>query len=442
MHRLLLLTCSLLAAAPAGAVLNDTGNGNTTAPPAGDDPGWLNVGRIGALNGIYLGYGWVATASHVGIGNGFFLADGVNYPIISSTFRIIPHDETANADLALLKVYPAPEQLPVLEINSTSLALDTPVTLIGRGYDQGTPSTWGPGGWNWAGTRTKRWGTNLIGGVVPGAGGSPVASLLLPSGNRLTQSLVTEFTQNAPPPQSPYESQATDGDSGGGLFVETAPGSGLWELAGIAWGRTTDVDQPASTAIYGNDTVWVDLSTYRDAVLAIARPCADGVDNDGDGDTDYPADTGCLWEGDDSELPQCSDGIDNDFDGSADYGADADCSSADDSFEWPDLDGDLVTDGEDDCLQVPNPDQRDTNLDGYGNACDPDYTHDGLVGTPDFLALAASYGSSTGEPGWNEDMDSDGNGVIGLSDYLLLSAYFGLPPGPSGLACAGSPPCP
>lgn len=443
MIRVLLLGCALLLAAPAGAILNDTGNGNTSAPPAGDDPGWQNVGVIlGGANAVYLGDGWVLAAAHEGTGVGLFRADGVDYPIIAGTYQLIPHDTGSDADLAVMRVHPAPDQLPLLEIRATSPGLDTKVTLIGRGRNQGTASTWGAGGWNWASSFGKRWGTNLIGGVVPGAGPLPVASLLVASGNHVTQSLVTEFTENAPPPQSPDEGQGTVGDSGSSLFVETAEGSGVWELAGVALAITTFTNQPAETAIYGNDTLWADLSTYRAKILAIVRPCADGVDNDGDHDVDYPDDPECLSASDESEEPQCSDGVDNDFDGDTDYGADADCTSAADLLEAPDLDGDFVVDDEDDCLQVPNADQRDTDLDGYGNICDPDFTNDGVVGGPDYGVLSAAYGSSSGEPAYSEHVDTDGDGVIGGPDYGVLSMLYGQPPGPSGLSCAGSVPCP
>ena len=63
--------------------------------------------------------------------------------------------------------------------------------------------------------------------------------------------------------------------------------------------------------------------------------CNDGVDNDGDGFTDYPSDKGCYSRADNSEVdpkvpdncpeggpgkcPQCSDGIDNEKDGKADW---------------------------------------------------------------------------------------------------------------------------
>jgi hypothetical protein len=76
--------------------------------------------------------------------------------------------------------------------------------------------------------------------------------------------------------------------------------------------------------------------------------CSDGVDNDGDGKIDFPADPGCTSPTDDSEAdtgagnanngggggqPECNDGVDNDGDGKVDFPADPGCSSARDDSE-------------------------------------------------------------------------------------------------------------
>ena len=47
--------------------------------------------------------------------------------------------------------------------------------------------------------------------------------------------------------------------------------------------------------------------------------CANGVDDDGDGLTDYPADPGCQSFESTTENPQCQDGIDDDHDGKIDF---------------------------------------------------------------------------------------------------------------------------
>ena len=62
--------------------------------------------------------------------------------------------------------------------------------------------------------------------------------------------------------------------------------------------------------------------------------CNDGVDNDGDGLTDYGGDPTCWAPFFDTEAPECSDGIDNDNSGAADYPADVDaCHSPDTPVE-------------------------------------------------------------------------------------------------------------
>jgi cytochrome c553 len=67
--------------------------------------------------------------------------------------------------------------------------------------------------------------------------------------------------------------------------------------------------------------------------------CADGIDNDGDGLIDFPADPGCTDANDNDEfnappppVAQCADGIDNDGDGLVDM-ADPGCSSPADNDE-------------------------------------------------------------------------------------------------------------
>jgi hypothetical protein len=377
----------------------------------------------------------------VGTGPGTIVLDGDTYSIVASTRVVIDHDGSSNADLAAMKIDPLPAQLPVLEILSSSPVLDEKVTLIGKGRNRGAFTTWGNDGWEWASPGQTRWGTNLIGGLPDQGPPIPFAEAEILTGNKVTQALVTDFTKNEDPAESPHECHVATGDSGGALFYEPVEGSGNWFLAGINFARSAFDGQPADTSIYDNHSYSVDLAHYRLKVLDVIRPCDDGEDNDLDGDIDS-ADTGCLFEGDDSEVPACSDGFDNDFDGDTDYPADADCSSADDLFEPTDLDADFVADESDNCLGLANPAQLDTNQDGYGNACDPDYTNDGFVGLPDFSGLSAAWGKLPGQPGYSEDVDATGDGLIGLPEFNLFSAYYNGSPGPSGHPCAGSIPCP
>jgi hypothetical protein len=59
-----------------------------------------------------------------------------------------------------------------------------------------------------------------------------------------------------------------------------------------------------------------------------------------------------------------------------------------------DADGDGVPDVSDNCSELPNADQADRELDGFGNVCDADCTGDDVVGGPDYTALSLEYGAT------------------------------------------------
>ncbi len=425
------LALALCTTLPADAVLIDSGDGtgNTTAPS--DDPGWSNSGRRGGLNAVYLGYGWVVTAAHVGMGP--VTLGYVDYPEVPGSYVPIVHSPSAHADLALFRIDPYPHLLPALEIPTSSAPVGADAMLIGWGQRRGAATEWMKmGGWLWAGGSVKRWGTNVIGAALEP--GPPVNATDLDLAGFTTHALVVDFTEGEPGD----EATVTVGDSGGAFFVRVGSS---WKLGGVSFGLGTFAGQPTNTSLYGNIVYAADLSHYRDQILAAARPCADGVDDDGDGLVDFPADPGCTWIGDLSELPDCDDGIDNDNDGAIDM-ADTFCDSFGDLREEPDLDSDGVTDAEDNCLVVANQTQLDSDMDGYGNACDADYNNDGGVGSLDFMRIRQAYGTTAGSPGWDPQLDADGNGSIGSVEFSLVRGSFGYPPGPSGLACAGIAPCP
>ena len=69
----------------------------------------------------------------------------------------------------------------------------------------------------------------------------------------------------------------------------------------------------------------------------------------------------------------------------------------------------------------------------FGNAVDidgatiigPDGGADGVVGLPDFLALAQLFGKSSSDTGFRAELDFSSDGVIGLPDFLQLVSRFG-----------------
>jgi hypothetical protein len=108
-----------------------------------------------------------------------------------------------------------------------------------------------------------------------------------------------------------------------------------------------------------------------------------------------------------------------------------------------DSDGDTVSNALDNCVNVPNGpaqapnNQCDTDGDGYGNACDADLNNDGVVDGSDFSLLASLF-TTTGA----SDADLDCDLVVGGPDYATFGPTWLLTPGPSGLDCAGTVPCP
>jgi uncharacterized protein (TIGR03790 family) len=99
-----------------------------------------------------------------------------------------------------------------------------------------------------------------------------------------------------------------------------------------------------------------------------------------------------------------------------------------------DRDGDGIVDALDNCRDLPNPDQRDTDADGFGNVCDADLDGDGLVGAEegnqrsDLALIARSKLSGLYVP----DCDLDGDEKVDDADSERAGLFLGLPPGPSG----------
>src|SRR5262249_40098201 len=113
------------------------------------------------------------------------------------------------------------------------------------------------------------------------------------------------------------------------IFDVTTPGelnyAPISRVSGSASDTSTAADPSTGVAAAASGTDGVKV--YDVAADVAAHPCLDGLDNDGDGLIDYPADPGCSGPNDDSEQPECSDGLDNDGDGLIDFPADPGCGS-------------------------------------------------------------------------------------------------------------------
>jgi FG-GAP repeat len=99
-----------------------------------------------------------------------------------------------------------------------------------------------------------------------------------------------------------------------------------------------------------------------------------------------------------------------------------------------DSDDDGVVDSADNCIDVSNADQRDTDADGFGNACDADFNDDCNVDFADLQLMKTAF-FRTGDL----DADLNGDGSVNFADLGILKQGFFAPPGPSGVPNLCSP---
>lgn len=247
------------------AVVDANSLTNTSNPNDGSP--WANVGNVNGASGIYLGNGWVLTANHVGAGTitfdiGTFTADG-------QTVRLHNPDSSLT-DLLLFHLTLAPS-LSSLTLASSTPGVNSLVDMEGFGRIAGsTQKTYSTAsgtytGFDWSSSGFKSWGTNRI------ASGVTTQSDL---GNGTVQVFSMDFSSSG---QTSDEGQAATGDSGGAIFFKKGA---TWELAGMMDAIGTLINQPASTAVYGDITNSADISTYRSqiaSVIAVPEPGVSGL---------------------------------------------------------------------------------------------------------------------------------------------------------------------
>ncbi len=95
-----------------------------------------------------------------------------------------------------------------------------------------------------------------------------------------------------------------------------------------------------------------------------------------------------------------------------------------------DTDNDGVPDTDDNCTRIPNPDQRDSNNDGFGNICDADTNNDCVVNVIDLGLLRANFFAQG-----DLDTDFNGDGVTNVVDLGILRKFFFDEVGPSANVC-------
>lgn len=87
-----------------------------------------------------------------------------------------------------------------------------------------------------------------------------------------------------------------------------------------------------------------------------------------------------------------------------------------------DADGDTIIDSQDNCVNIANKDQQDTDSDGMGDSCDDDKDGDGVNNAQDAFPLDKNESVDTDNDGTgnNADDDDDNDGVKDISDKFPL----------------------
>jgi hypothetical protein len=96
----------------------------------------------------------------------------------------------------------------------------------------------------------------------------------------------------------------------------------------------------------------------------------------------------------------------------------------------------------DNCSAAANVNQEDSDSDGCGNRCDPDFNQDGTVGAADFSRLAVNFGSAVPPASPNLDIGPEPlDNTVGAADFSNLAVSWAGPAGPSGTT-SGTTACP
>jgi hypothetical protein len=278
----LTLTLMLIAATGANAIVDDDGTGgapgndSVTTSDLTPASGWFEHSGIYRAasypstidhSATYLRNGWIATANHSGV-RSVIILDGVSYSTIAGT-SVSWIAESPNRDLLIVKV-----REPYPPITDLAIASARPIAtdlfyFIGAGLTRGGSTG---SGWNIVQPHVYRWGTNHFTNI---------------NASEYTYTF-DDLATPGPVPAGEFEGIGTGGDSGGGIFT------GLGAATRIVGVNVVGIGSPA---IFGTSQgAIVDMVLIKaaiDAIVDVAN-CNNGIDDDGDGLTDYPDDTDCA----------------------------------------------------------------------------------------------------------------------------------------------------
>ena len=204
----------------------------------------------------------------------------------------------------------------------------------------------------------------------------------------------------------------------------------------VCWGANESGQAAPPASVNGIAGRASAISARSNLVLAIQNPeCSDGLDADGDGAIDHPADPGCNSPGDFREKDPsliCDDGLDEDGDGLADFPSDPGCDAPVDTSERNaalpcddgiDSDGDGLVDFPSDhgCASPSDPSEQAEEL-VCDNGIDDD--GDGLADFPSDPGCQSQDDPSEYYQNWvcGDGIDNDGDGHIDYPDDRSCTA--------------------
>ncbi len=267
-----------------GLVVGGTATGSNQASLSSS---LLNtVGKVNGSSCVYLGNGWVITASHVGAGTVTLM--GHNYSAISSA-QYLYNDDNTKTDVILFQIDVGSSNLGGATIATTSTNVSDAVTMAGYGYTRGSTLNYYNAtpiynannqitGYNVASdtnSQANAWGYSYSSSIGTLTTGTNTVSYLQtksynPGLNTYTNSLITNFTiyRNGIM-GSTAESQVANGDSGGAMFSSSG------ELIGILIAKAPIFyinNSETYIAMTDQFSYAADLYSYYDQIQAIIVP--------------------------------------------------------------------------------------------------------------------------------------------------------------------------
>ena len=286
----LVATLALWGTQPVSAIVSISSVNGNNSPDTTFAPDFNHLGTFAGGSGVYLGNNWVLSAWHLcdGCTSGTFTLPntGVHNLISSSITRLANPTGlglTSDTDLVMFRIDGTPE-LSALNITTSTAAIGTDVTLIGRGFQRDTATTeWNTASSSWTelppdpdgnpannvtgykvgGTKPMLWGTNKIENDEPHfSEGDTGHDVIVNSEFGDVLSLIADF--DIVSGGLTHESQAVPGDSGGGVFDITAN-----ELVGIMHVQTELPNQVPHAAVNGNLTALANLFHYENQITTL-----------------------------------------------------------------------------------------------------------------------------------------------------------------------------